>query len=62
MLSDAASKPLFIAGREDWPRLARQMAVGDVLRVGADGRLQVTRSFAARLKFEPGVPVPEIIE
>lgn len=62
MLSDAASKPLFIAGREDWRRLAQQMAVGDVLRVGADGRLQVTRSFAARLKFEPGVPAPEIIE
>ena len=62
MLSDAASKPLFIAGPADWPRLARRMAVADVLRVGADGRLQVTRSFAARLKFEPGVPVPEIIE
>jgi len=62
MLSDAASKPLFIAGREDWRRLAKQMAIADVLRVGADGRLQVTRSFATRLKFEPGVPVPEIIE
>ena len=62
MLSDAASKPLFIAGREDWPRLAQKMAVAEVLRVDADGRLQVTRSLAARLKFEPGVPVPEIIE
>lgn len=62
MLSDAASKPLFIAGRDDWRRLAKQMAIADVLRVGADGRLQVTRSFATRLKFEPGVPVPEIIE
>jgi thiamine biosynthesis lipoprotein len=62
MLSDAASKPLFIAGREDWPQLARRMAVADVLRIGADGRLQATRSFAARLKFEPGVPAPEIIE
>ena len=62
MLSDAASKPLFIAGRADWPRLARRMAVAEVLRVDADGRLQVTRSLAARLKFEPGVPAPEIIE
>ena len=62
MLSDAASKPLFIVGREDWPRLAQKMAVAEVLRVDADGRLQVTRSLAARLKFEPGVPAPEIIE
>ena len=62
MLSDAASKPLFIAGREGWRRLARQLEVGEVLRVDADGRLQATRSFAARLKFEPGVPAPEIIE
>ncbi|MDQ5880628.1 MAG: FAD:protein transferase [Pseudomonadota bacterium] len=62
MLSDAASKPLFIAGRADWPRLARRMAVAEVLRVDADGRLQVTRSLAARLKFEPGVPAPEIVD
>ncbi|MDQ5882337.1 MAG: FAD:protein transferase [Pseudomonadota bacterium] len=62
MLSDAASKPLFIAGYEGWPRLARQMAVGDVLRVDADGRLQATRSLAGRLKFEPGVPAPEIVD
>ncbi|MDQ5915172.1 MAG: FAD:protein transferase, partial [Pseudomonadota bacterium] len=49
-------------GYEGWPRLARQMAVGDVLRVDADGRLQATRSLAGRLKFEPGVPAPEIVD
>jgi thiamine biosynthesis lipoprotein len=62
MLSDATSKPLFIAGREGWQPLARKLEIGDVLRVGADGHIQVTRSLAARLKFEPGVPAPEIIE
>lgn len=62
MVSDAASKPLFIAGAVEWSRLAQQLAIGDVLRVDADGRVQVTRSLAARLKFEPGVPAPEIID
>lgn len=62
MLSDAASKPLFIAGRDDWRRLAQNLGVTDVLRVDADGRLQATRSLAGRLKFEAGVPAPEIVD
>jgi thiamine biosynthesis lipoprotein len=62
MRSDVLSKPLFIAGREDWPRLARKLGVTDVLRVDADGSVQITQAFAARLKFEPGVPAPGIIE
>lgn len=62
MRSDALSKPLFIAGREDWRRLARALKVDDVLRVDADGRVQVTRAFAARLQLASGVPAPEIIE
>ena len=62
MRSDAGSKPLFIGGREEWRRLARKLEVADVLRVDADGSIQVTRLFAGRLKFEAGVPSPEIIE
>ncbi len=62
MRSDASSKPLFIGGRQEWGRLARQLGVADVLRVDADGSLQATRAFAGRLKFEAGVPAPEIIE
>lgn len=62
MRSDALSKPLFIAGAADWSRLARALAVADVLRVDADGRIQATRSLAARLKFAAGVPAPEIVD
>jgi thiamine biosynthesis lipoprotein len=62
MHSDAASKPLFIAGAGDWRRQARQLGVEAALRVDADGRIQVTRALLARLKFESGVPTPEIIE
>ena len=62
MLSDAASKPIFIAGPGDWRRLAKQLGVGEVLRVDAEGRIQVTRALAGRLKFEAGTPAPEIVD
>ena len=49
-LSDAASKPLFIAG-DDWPRLAQQYAIDQVLRVDAAGRLQVSAALQRRLEY-----------
>ena len=54
-LSDAASKPLFIAGA-DWPRLAAAQGVTHVLRVAADGRVQVTAALHRRLQFPDGAP------
>ena len=54
-LSDVASKPLFIAG-DDWPRLARAMAVEHVLRVDAEGRLQVSSAMQRRLVYVGGTP------
>jgi len=52
MWSDAASKPLFIAG-DDWPRLAAKLGMGQALRVTADGRIQVATAMKARLTFDP---------
>lgn len=49
-LSDAASKPLFIAG-SDWPALAKKLAIDQVLRVDAEGRLQVSSALHRRLEF-----------
>jgi len=54
-LSDAASKPLFIAGT-DWPRLARKLDVGQVLRVDSDGRIQISAALLSRLEFVGGKP------
>lgn len=54
-LSDAASKPLFIAGA-DWPRLARALAVEQVLRVDAEGRVQVSAALQRRLEYVGGQP------
>ncbi len=54
-LSDAASKPLFIAG-ERWPELAARFAVDQVLRVDGDGRITVSASLHRRLDYIGGAP------
>lgn len=54
-LSDVASKPLFIAGA-DWPRLARRLQLEQVLRVDAEGQVQVSRALHARLDYPGGQP------
>ncbi len=54
-LSDVASKPLFIAG-SDWPRLARALQIEQVLRVDAQGLVQVSRALHGRLEYVGGQP------
>ncbi len=51
MLSDAVTKPIFIAGPEGWRTLAEKMGADQVLRVDADGRLFVTEALYRRLEF-----------
>ena len=48
--SDMASKPLFIAGT-GWPALARKLAVEQVLRIDAEGRVQISAALNRRLEF-----------
>ena len=50
-LSDAASKPIFIAGPEHWRAMADQMGTPLVLRVAADGRISVTAALDRRLEY-----------
>ncbi|MBF1163404.1 MAG: FAD:protein FMN transferase [Dechloromonas agitata] len=50
-LSDAASKPIFIAGPEAWRDMARRMGVGLVLRIDGEGRIQVSEALHKRLEF-----------
>lgn len=54
-LSDASSKPLFIAGKA-WPRLARKFGIAQVLRVDADGSVEVSASLHRRLEYVGGQP------
>ncbi|MDD3483466.1 FAD:protein FMN transferase [Azovibrio restrictus] len=56
-LSDALSKPIFIAGPEHWQEAARQVGVTQVLRVGPGGEIQVTQALKGRLSFL-GKPPP----
>ncbi len=51
MWSDVVSKPLFIAG-DGWRRLAEKLAVTQVMRIGAEGRIELTDAMGARVKLE----------
>lgn len=54
-LSDALSKPIFIAGPDHWRSMAKQLGVELVLRVDANGKVQVTENMRQRL--ETGEPM-----
>lgn len=49
--SDAASKPIFIAGPDTWRAMARKMEIGLVFRVDRDDRVFVTEALYPRLEF-----------
>jgi thiamine biosynthesis lipoprotein len=48
-LSDAASKPLFIAGAGEWRGLARRLGVEQALLIDGGGVMHVTAAFRQRL-------------
>lgn len=49
-LSDALSKPIFIAGAEQWWNIAKKLGVTQVLRVDADGKIQISVALKQRLE------------
>lgn len=53
-LSDAASKPAYIAG-DGWREQTRRFGIDHALRVAADGRIEVTRELRARLQLPSGI-------
>ena len=61
-LSDAASKPIFIAGPEHWREMARKMEIGLVLRVDRDSRIFVTEGLRQRLEFVGKPPEMTVVE
>lgn len=50
MWSDAASKPVFIAGK-DWRAMATKLGLTRVLRVDADGKVEITDDMKPRVKM-----------
>ena len=51
--SDVLTKPLFMAGPDAWPAMAKRLGLQAVLYVAADDQVRVTPALADRLKFEP---------
>jgi thiamine biosynthesis lipoprotein len=49
-LSDVATKPLFIAGRDGWREAAQAMGVEQALLIDGEGTIHVTRALAQRLQ------------
>lgn len=60
-LSDATSKPIFIAGPTGWRDMARSQGIGLVLRVDRDGRIFVTEALRQRLAFIGGEPEMTVV-
>lgn len=60
-LSDATSKPIFIAGPDAWREMARKMQIGMVLRVDREGRIFVTEALRQRLEFIGQAPEMTVI-
>ncbi|MDR1889236.1 MAG: FAD:protein FMN transferase [Zoogloeaceae bacterium] len=49
--SDVLSKPVFIAGAKGWREAARELGLEQVLRIDADGAIEVTAALHKRLNF-----------
>lgn len=55
-LSDVLSKPIFIAGPSEWHEVARQVGAVRVLRVDAQGKVELTPGMKARVEFVGKAP------
>lgn len=60
-LSDAASKPIFIAGPDGWQDATRGAGIGLVLRVDRDGRVFVSEGLNRRLTWVGKPPEPTVV-
>jgi FAD:protein FMN transferase len=60
VVADAAATALFIAGPNEWPTIAKQMGVAQVMLIDPQGKVYLSRGMQARLKFE--VEPPPVIE
>jgi len=51
-LADAASTAIFVAGKERWRAVAQTLGVDQVLRIDANGSVEVTAKLGERLQFK----------
>ena len=60
VLSDAASKPLFISGAQGWRQAARNMQLEEALLIDDTGRVHLTAAMRNRLEFTDRATVSEV--
>jgi thiamine biosynthesis lipoprotein len=60
-LSDAASKPIFIAGQGAWETMATKLKIMKYMRIDANGAIYVSKAFSRGLKWESGMPRPVVV-
>jgi thiamine biosynthesis lipoprotein len=60
-LSDATSKPIFIAGPDGWRAMAAKMGVAQVLRVDSENRIFVSEALNKRLEYLGKTPEITVI-
>jgi FAD:protein FMN transferase len=60
VLSDAASKPLFIAGARGWRAAATQMGLSEAMLVDGQGHIHLTAGLQKRLEFTDKNLHPEV--
>jgi thiamine biosynthesis lipoprotein len=61
-LSDAASKPLFIAGVQGWRHAAAQMGIEEGMLIGGDGEIYVTQRMYKRITINDPKAAMHVIE
>ena len=59
-LSDAPSKPLFIAGSAGWRNAAQKMNLGEALLIDGDGVVHLTEAMQKRLEFADQATVRKV--
>jgi len=61
VLSDAASKPLFISGANGWRAAATQMNLSEAMLVDAQGNVHLTSALQKRLEFTDRNIHPQVV-
>ncbi|MCK4674292.1 MAG: FAD:protein FMN transferase [Gammaproteobacteria bacterium] len=59
--ADAAATAIFVAGRENWQRIAKNMGVRHVMLIDQDSNIHITPTMEKRIKFLNKSPASRII-
>ncbi len=62
VLSDAASKPLFISGASGWREAAKQMNLSEAMLVDTQGNIHLTAAMQKRLEFADRNIHPQMVQ